>query len=221
MAYLELFEQAADHVRSQGVKVVFKRGKPLAASAIERACTRSVIPIPASLAEFYAEVGEGLRFAWRSKKDGDAFANYEVPNLEDCVVESFDSLNWRTEWDDNYAFHGTADPVLAKQTALKMRKWLRFHGEGNGDTFCLDTAVDPAPVVFDQHDWFDSGTGKNGHRLADSLLQFYTDWAQVCFQFPRTCWWPTVFKKDGPYVDWSSDEFREPFRLPGGLYSVY
>lgn len=216
MAYLELFEQAADHVRSQGVKVVFKRGKPLAASAIERACKKSVIPIPASLAEFYAEVGEGLRLAWRSKQQGGAFANYEVPNLELCVVESFDSLRRRTEWDDSYAFPFTDDPVLAKQTALKMRKWMRFYMEGNGDMFALDTAFDPAPVVFDQHDWLDGGTGENGHRLADSLLQFYTDWAQVCFQFPRTLWWPRALRKDGPYVDWSSDEFQGPFRLPGG-----
>lgn len=216
MAYLELFEQVADRVRSQGVKVVFERGKPLAASAIQRACAKSVIPIPASLAEFYAEVGDGLRFAWKSKKHGNAFANYEVPGLEGCVVESFESVTWRTEWDDTYAFRGTADPVLAKQTALKMRKWMRFYDQGNGDMFCLDTAVDPAPVVFDKHDWFDGGTGENGHRLADSLLQFFTCWAQVCFQFPRTCWWPTVLRKDGPYVDWRSDEFREPFRLPGG-----
>ena len=64
--------------------------------------------------------------------------------------------------------------------------------------------------------WYDGGTGENGHRLADSLLQFYTDWAQVCFQFPRGLWWPSVFNKDGPGVHWSSDEFREPFRLPRG-----
>lgn len=213
MAYLEPFEQAAEHVRAHGVKVEFERGSPLAASAIERACKKSVIPIPASLAEFYAEVGDGLRFHWRH---GDAFAIHEVPKLEDCVIESFDNVNWRTEWKDDYDFSGTRDPVLAKQTALKMRKWLLFVGLGNGDIICLDTAVDPVSVVFDQHDWLDGGTGANGHRLADSLLQFYTDWARVCFQSPRNLWWPSVFKKDGPFVDWSSDQFLEPFRMPGG-----
>lgn len=217
MAYLELFEQVADHVRAQGLKVEFERGAPLAASAIEQACKRSVIPIPASLAEFYAEVGDGLRFAWRSKKLDDGFANHELPKFEDQVVKSFDSLKWRTEWHDNYDFSGTKDPALAKRTALKMRKWMPFYAEGNGDMFSLDTAVDPAPVVLDQHDWMDGGTGANGHRLADSLLQFYTDWAQVCFQFPRHLWWPGVLKKDGPYVEWSSNQFQEPFRLPGSL----
>lgn len=214
MAYLELFEQVSDHLRRQGVKVAFQRGKPLTASAIERARAKSLIPIPASMAEFYAEVGDGLLFAWRSKSDG-AFANHQFPKLRDCVFESFDKLSWKTEWDDDYDFRYTKNPTLAKQTALRMRKWIGFHDEGNGDAFCLDTALDPAPVIFDQHDWYDGGTGENGHRLADSLLQFYTDWAQVCFQFPRSLYWPAVFKDDGSGVNWSSAEFLEPFRLSG------
>lgn len=61
-----------------------------------------------------------------------------------------------------------------------------FQDEDNGDGFCLDTALDHSPVVFDQHDWYDGGTGENGHHLADSLLQFYMDWAPVCFQIPSS-----------------------------------
>jgi hypothetical protein len=59
--------------------------------------------------------------------------------------------------------------------------WMPFYDEGNGEGFCLDTALEPALVVFEQQDWYDGGTCENGHRLTDSLLQFYTDWAQVCF----------------------------------------
>lgn len=216
MAYLELFERVADHVRRQGVKVTFKRGKSLTASAIERARAKALIPIPTSMAEFYAEVGDGMVFAWTAKGDQSSFANHEFPKLKDRVLESFDKLSWKTEWKDDYDFRYTKNPALAKQTALKMRKWMPFHDEGNSDGFCLDTALDPAPVVFDKHDWYDGGTGENGHRLADSLLQFYTDWAQVCFQSPRNLWWPRVLNKNGPGVDWSSAEFQESFRLRGG-----
>jgi hypothetical protein len=215
MTFLELFERAADHVRRLGVKVTFKRGKPLAASDIERARAKALIPIPTSMAEFYAEVGDGLEFGWTTKDDNAPFANHEFPKLRDRVFQSFDTLRWRIEWSDDYDFRYTKNPALAKQTALRMRKWMPFHDEGNGDAFCLDTALNPAPVVFNQHDW-DGGTGENGRCLADSLLQFYTDWAQVCFQFPRSLWWPTVLKKDGSGVDWTSAEFREPFRLRGG-----
>ena len=143
------------------------------------------------------------------------FANHRFPKLADRVIESFDKLSWKFEWQEDPDVRFTKNPALAKQTALRMRKWMPFHDEGNGDGFCLDTAQDPAPVVFDEHDWMDGGTGENGHRLADSLLQFYTDWAQVCFQFPRSLWWPTVLSKSGVGVDWSGAEFRDPFRLPG------
>jgi len=214
MAYLELFERVANHVRRQGVTVTFTRGKPLSASAIERARAKSVIPIPTSLAEFYAEVGNGLTFSWSADVDAALFANLAFPKFADCVIESLPTERSRIEWSDTYDFRFTKNPAMARQTALKMRKWLRFHDEGNGDEFSLDTALDPAPVLFNQHDWFDGGSGENGHRLSDSLLQFYTEWAQVCFQFPRSLWWPNVFREDGPGVDWSSDEFREPFKLP-------
>lgn len=216
MAYLELFERVADHVRRHGVDVTFNRGEPLTASVIERAGAEALIPIPDAMAVFYAEVGDGLDFAWAARGDRAPFAHHEFPKLADRVIESFDELSWKTEWKDDYDFRYTKNPALARQTALPMRKWMPFHDEGNGDAFCLDTALDPAPVVFNRHDWYDGGTGENGHRLADSLSQFYADWAQVCFQFPRSLWWPSVFNKNGPGVDWSSAEFREPFRLPGG-----
>lgn len=216
MAYLQLLERVADHVRRQGIEVIFNRGNTLTATNIERARAKSLIAIPQSMFDFYAEVGDGMNFWWSAKGDRAPFANHEFPNLNKCVVESLESLSWMTEWNDDYDFRYTKNPALAKKTALKMRNWIPFHDEGNGDTFCIDTALHPAPVVFNKHDWYDGGTGENGHRLADSLLQFYTDWAQVCFQFPRSLWWPCVFKKDGQGVDWSSPEFREPFRLSGG-----
>lgn len=216
MAYLELFQHVADHVRRQGVKVTFKRGKALSDTVIRGAQSRALIPIPPSMAEFYAEVGDGMTFAWTAKGDDAPFANHEFPKLADRTLESLSKLSWRTEWQDDYDFRHTKDPKLAKQTALKMRRWMPFHSEANGDSFCLDTAIEPAPVVFDQHDWYDGGSGENGHLLGRSLLEFYTDWSQVCFQFPRSVWWPTVFNKSGGGVNWRSPEFREPFRLPAG-----
>lgn len=215
MAYLELFERVADHVRRQGVTASFHRGKALSASVIQRASMKALIPIPSSMADFYAEVGDGMVFYWAVEGDHAPFAGHEFPKLEDRTVESLDDLiRWKIEWDDDYDFRHTENPTLAKQTALKMREWLPFHDEGNGDQFCLDTSIEPAPVVFDQHDWFDGGSGENGHRLGGSLIEFYTAWAQVCFQLPSGLWWPNVFIKSGEGVNWSSEQFREPFRLP-------
>jgi hypothetical protein len=216
MAFLELFEEVADHVRRQGVKVTFTRGEQLPASAIERAVTRRVLPITPSMAEFYAEIGNGMLFKWMSEGDRAAATNHSFPELRDPTPKLLKAIMNRVEWwCDDYDFRNTMDPNLAKQTAIKMRKWVPFHDEGNGDEFCLDGAVDPAPVVFNQHDWFDGGTGENGHVLGESLLDFYTRWSKVCFQFPRSYWWPNAFNKSGGGVDWSGAEFQEPFRLPG------
>jgi hypothetical protein len=65
-------------------------------------------------------------------------------------------------------------------------------------------------------DWYDGGSGENGHKIAESLIDFYSDWARVCFQFPSSLWWPGVLNKNGEGIDWASDEFREPFRLTAG-----
>jgi hypothetical protein len=214
MAYLELFERAADHVRRQRVKVTFERGKPLSAAAIERVIARAVIPIPPSMAGFYAEVGDGLVFAWEAKGKRAPHANHEVPPLAELTPKSLDDIRWRTEWNDDYDFRFTKDPALAKRTAMRMRRWLPFHHEGNGDRFCLDTAADPAPVVFDRHDWYDGGTGDNGPVMGRSLLDFYTGWSAVCFQSPESLYWPRVLRPSIGGVDWNSPEFRDPFRIP-------
>jgi hypothetical protein len=120
----------------------------------------------------------------------------------------------RSRRDDEYDYRYTNDPALAKQTALRMRHWLEFHDEGNGDRFCFDMSTAGHPVVFDQHDWMDGGSGHNGHLLGESLLAFYTAWSRVCFQRPEGLWWPSVFQKDGG-INWTSKEFRKPFRLRG------
>jgi hypothetical protein len=216
MAYLELFEGVAEHVRRQGVKVRFKRGKPLDPAAIERASPKAFIPIPTSLIDFYAEIGDGLEFGWSSKGKDAPFANHAICRLEECAPKSIDDVSWLTEWQDDYEFPHVEDPVLAKKTALKMRKWLAFWGIGNGDSLCLDTSADPSPVLFSKHDWYDGGSGENGHKIAESLFEFYSDWAQVCFQFPSSLWWPGVLNKNGAGINWASDEFREPFRLTAG-----
>src|SRR5205085_1610516 len=102
------------------------------------------------------------------------------PPLSQVSVGSPRRIRWRTEWDDSYDFRNTKNPALARRTALRMRKWLRFHDEGNRDHFAFDMGARGCPVVFDQHDWYDGGTGENGHRLGRSLLAFYREWSKVC-----------------------------------------
>lgn len=209
MAYLELFRCVRRYVRELGAETTFRRGPSLTVDHVERVCGTSAIPVPNSVADLYLECGDGVYFSW---EHGDASAAVSLPPLSDLAVPSLDKVNWRIEWSDTYDFRYTRDPTLAKQTAMRMRQWLPIFEEGNGDSMCVDTASDPAPVVFNRHDWFDGGTGENGHVLGDSLLGFLTAWSSVCFQGPGGHWWPSVFRQTGG-IDWSNAEFRDPFRL--------
>src|SRR4051812_28805127 len=135
MRYLELFDGVAAHVRRQGVDVEFERGKAVGPEVISQARARSPVPIPSSLQELYAEVGDGFLFWWppfdeddeqeyEDDEDAPPFAMVEVPPLlklaEGAARES--------------------------QSKAPMRQWLAFHHEGNGDRFCLETTLDPAAV---------------------------------------------------------------------------
>jgi hypothetical protein len=93
-----------------------------------------------------------------------------------------------------------------------MWSWLPFHQEGNGDQFCIDLGDPSRPVVFDQHDWLDGGTGDNGHILASNFREFISDWGRVCFQAPESLYWPSCFLPEGG-VDWAGPQFRDPFRV--------
>jgi hypothetical protein len=211
MVYLKLFDRVVDHVKREGVKVQFRRGKPLTLRAFDKQEELSALVIPDSLVKFYFEVGDGLLLRWATDDDG-PFCKIEFPKLSRLIAESLDSLNRQSDTNGNFKFPHMKDPQLARKTALRMQKWLGFHEEGNGDRFCVDTGKKEAPVVFDRHDWRDGGSGSNGHIMAKSLSEFFAAWAEVCFQFPKNLWWPAVFQKRGG-IDWSSDQFCEPFRL--------
>jgi hypothetical protein len=212
MPYLELFQRAAKHVESQGCEVTFVRGRPVTKAAVGKARKTSILPLPDSLIAFYEEVGNGLEFSWSVEDDGGPSALLTIPKLTEVIAIFLNGMNERQEWDDTNAYAFTDNPKLARRTALKMRKWLGFYEVGNGDRFCFDTAALGSPIVYDQHDWMDSGTGANGHQLGPSLDSFLASWSKVCFQSPSRLWWPGVFHKRRG-VDWRSDEFREPFRL--------
>ena len=91
-----------------------------------------------------------------------------------------------------------------------MRSWLRFADEPNGYCLAFEIGQELCPIVYDQHDWFDTGTGFNGDPFAESLSQSWCAWASICFQSPS--WWADLATADG--IDWASDEFHADYRIP-------
>jgi hypothetical protein len=212
MPFLEIYKRVEKHVRGTGGDPSFFPGSPISNADLKRLRTKSALPIPDSVIDFYREVGDGVFFYWKRESDG-AYGCMSFPKLREFIVPSLDVLKWRLEWNDSYDYRYTKDPKRAKATGLRMRGWLAFDEEGNGDRFCIETGDGGGSVVFDKHDWMDGGPGHNGTSFGRTLLEFVAAWSRVCFMSPKCCWWPSVITKDGE-VDWGSNEFREEFRLP-------
>jgi cell wall assembly regulator SMI1 len=218
MDYRSLFQRVQSHLESLQVKYSFYTGR----SVIERWDIWAVQdtlkrPLPDDLRRFYLEVGNGLEFRWnaQSEEDHSPFANLQIPSLAELAcryLEWQESSLYTPEKAEEYGFPYTKNPELAKRTAARMWDWLPVLQEGNGDQICIDLSISSNPVLFDQLDWMDGGTGDNGYFLAESWSAFLTRWASVCFQFPKSLWWKTVLKPESG-VCWEGDEFRAPFRI--------
>jgi hypothetical protein len=87
--------------------------------------------------------------------------------------------------------------------------------QGDGDAFCVVTGPGGNPVVFHRHDWYDGGTGENGHRVAPDFLSFLRGWAGVCFTAPTSLDWPAAFTEGG--VAWTADHCKEKYVIPSEL----
>ena len=223
MTYHELFARAAERARRRGAVVEFERGPALSDAAVEEARRVLTLPLPESLVEFYREMGDGMVFRWAfggfygepaldDQGNEQPFAMVEFAPLLEVAQGHEDHKRLLAAFQNDHDYPFTDDPAKARATALRMRWWLGFRHEGNGDRFCLDTAVSPEPVVFDKHDWADGGTGDNGWLMGDTFRGFMEGWSRVCFQFPGSLWWQSVLTPAG--VDWESDEFDPRFRFP-------
>lgn len=217
MEYKDLFDTVRRRLDSLGVKYEIEAGKLASEKVLEKIEAKIQVQLPSKLRAFYQTVGDGFSFSWQSDADDleQPFANLQIPTLKHLA-----SLysGWREmvlyspEEAEKYGFPYTKDPALAKRTAARMWNWLPVIEEGNGDMFCLELNGDNCPVIFNKHDWLDGGTGDNGHPMASNWEKFLSDWASVCFQFPKSMYWPTCFR-DHEGIDWNGDEFRDPYRI--------
>ena len=215
MQILKLFRDVTKVVSATGVKVTSKSGRQLSARKVRKAEKKLGHSIPEQLLELYSQIGDGFWFHWSlDEKTGcedGPFGRVDFPSIKELTALNLGLRSFSTEWDSSYKYPHVDDSELALKTAARMREWLAFHEEGNGDNFSLDMSGDRCPVVFNKHDWLDGGSGFNGAVLGENLSCFMENWASVCFQVPLSLWWesPVV---DG-VLDWSSDQFSGEYRL--------
>jgi len=215
----KLFDTVQRHLGRHGVACEVVAGKRVTDKALTKAESKMKVRLPAELREFYQTVGDGFVFGWEADPDDlkKPFAGFVVPTLSDLASMY---VGWRKmalyspEDAEKYGFLHTQDSALAKRTAARMWHWLPLIEEGNGDQICQDLSDPSCPVIFNQHDWLDGGSGDNGHLLAPTWRGFLTAWGSVCFQFPKDLYWPACFLPGGG-VAWAGEQFREPFRISG------
>ena len=214
MYYGSLISSVRGHIELHGATCQVVAGKRVTDKTVSKAENSMEIRLPEQLSEFYKEMGNGFWLYWEADPNDDSkpFGSFQVPSLTELASLY---VGWRSlalyspEQAEKYGFPYTDNPSLAKQTAAKMWHWLPLIEEGNADQICLDLSAPSFPVIFNKHDWLDGGSGKNGHLLARSWRDFVTAWAKVCFQPPKSMWWPSCFRDDG--VAWDGDQFCEPF----------
>jgi hypothetical protein len=149
---------------------------PVAKLGQMRSVETTLLPFPKQLQEFYLKYANGLVYSWE-QKDHSGFLM--IPSLE-RLVENYDGWKELVLWMDHDAFPHVADPALAKKTYKRMKKWLPLMIPGMPDGFCVDCGAKGA-VVFHRHDWYDGGTGSNGHVIAKDLKTFIDHWSRVLF----------------------------------------
>ena len=219
MDFSTLLNTVLEHLEGLGVKCTAAAGEPATEEALAAAEAAMKIRLPTEFREFYRDIGNGVTLFWESDSSDPTkpWGGFQVPALS-ALVEMY--TGWRglvlysPEQAEKYGFPYTKDPALAKRTAARMWHWLPVFEHGNGDTICLDLGAPGCPVVFDQHDWMDGGSGANGHSLAPTWPAFLAGWARVCFQEPAHLDWPPCFRPGGG-VNWEDEHFLSPFRVPG------
>jgi hypothetical protein len=212
MTYLnirEIFDKVTLHLDGLGIRPQLSSNEPASAAELAEAEREIAGTLPRDLKSLYLEYANGFTFRWSVDDDfdnADERGCFELPDLPALIRyrEPF-----RDSWAESLDLSDIPNPDLAADTVSKMRRWLAFWEEPNGDQFCID--LGDGKVVFNQHDWFDGGDGFNGHLAAGTFSEFVLSWSHVCFARPLGLYWPDTFSAQG--INWNAENFDERYMI--------
>jgi cell wall assembly regulator SMI1 len=203
-----IFKRVTRHLNKLDIVPKLTKLPPLDMSMLRGLRQKLGLSLPADLHDLYLNYAGGLMYSWFAEG---AFGALQIPMPKDLSKQL---RGWKelVLWMDDYDFPHVKNSTLARKTYAKMKHWLPLIGEGNGDGFCLDCASSTGAVVFHQHDWYDGGSGDNGHVVAPDLRRFIENWATVCFTSPRQLFWTETFVARG--VSWTRKHFKTEYIIP-------
>jgi len=208
-----IIDRVATHLADIGIKLQCDLNPTATTVVVDAAQKRIGLALPESYIEFITQFANGLRITWNA--DDGPFASFEMETVESSTRGAMEMRNWRFYDDDaarDYGFPYVDDSDLASATNRLMHNWIPVHAEGNGDNFSINLNPNGfGSVIFDQHDWLDGGTGRNGCLMSSDFPSFFASWGSVCFCPPKSLLWKSVLAENG--VNWVCNEFDDRFRL--------
>jgi hypothetical protein len=201
----EIFQRITAHLHKLGIEPTFITFKPAGESTLQKAEKKIGLILPDQLRNFYLTYSNGFLFHWERKK---ASGFCEIPSLGRLVKIC---AGWKENvlWMRNKDFLQSNYPLLARQTYARMQSWIPLLAEGDRSGFCIESGSRGGPVVFHEHDWFDGGTGMNGHMIAPTFSQWIENWSGVCYSGPKNLYWPATFTQEG--VAWTGQYFPHKY----------
>lgn len=178
-----IFDDVIRFLNSKGVSTKIDRKPPATEGDLEEFTRATGVQLPPSFSEFFTTFSNGYEFDWESGEEAGAFSMPDLEQLAEMRVEWIERV---AEFADDPDSMDQCIDIRYRADAFqiwrKMKCWVPFIEEADGDAFCLD--LTSGAIVFDKHDWFD-GFGDiaetNGMIAGATLLDFVRTWGRFCF----------------------------------------
>jgi len=217
MSFESIFSKTAQWLEDQGLAVEIQQGECASQQEIVEFNERFKLKLPMSFSRFFTEFADGYSFSW--EKTDEVWGQFIMPALNDLnesqeqwaeeISEYLDDPQTPDLFDDDDA----SDEGMA--ILKRMKFWVPFYDEGNGDHFALDTKS--GAIVYDQHDWMD-GFGSlattNGIGAGKDLEDFLNQWSRFGFRRNESQWWGSF--ADQGKITWDPSFFESDFVRPAG-----
>lgn len=181
--YAKAFEDVAAFLRSQGVEPEIEKSAVAAREEVARFHEATGIELPSTFSDFFTTFANGYEFSWDSGDEGGTFSMPDLATLADLRRDWLERVSEFA--DDPRSMDQCVEPEFRDEAFRiweRMRSWIPFIEEPDGDAFCLDLVS--GAIVFDKHDWFD-GFGEiaetNGMIAGASLFDFIHTWGRFSF----------------------------------------
>lgn len=206
MTFENIFAEAAAWLKGKGISPAIEKRKIASSSEVARFSMRTGLDLPTSFSSFFTKFSDGYEFSWE-RNDGE-WGLFRMPTLAQLAKKQRDWIDYVEEFHtrDNLVDEELADKGM--RIWKRMRYWVPFWDEGNGDHFAVDTRS--GKIVYDQFCWYGNDERVvNGITAGRDLTDFVGAWSNYCFRRVKSQWWAEFV--DLGRITWNEASFDPEF----------